>query len=174
MDGDFMSNYRELNIILLGTMLANGSRRSKAEILFDAYDTETTGKLDKKAVKSLLLDLHFTICKALTKIAQGESEDQIPSAQMSLYEEVLDRGQGKGIDQILKTLFKEDEKEITRKAFVNKFGKKPDLLTTSGFRAFFEQAGEIKFAKWNHGPGFVTEIDQLVKNEVEKMAPLQI
>ena len=64
----------------------------------------------------------------------------------------------------MKTLFEGEETEVTREKFVATIGKKTDLLTTTGFRKFFEAAAEVKFARFQRGSDFVTDVDKLLAN----------
>ena len=75
-----MDYYRELNVILLGIMLSGGKIKEKAEVLFDAYDTATTDVMSPETLTIMVEDMFYTVAEALPMVAEGESDEQIPSA----------------------------------------------------------------------------------------------
>ena len=119
--------------------------------------------MTQETLETMVDDLFYTIAEALPTVAEGEGEEtkenQIESAHLHIYKDALVRGKDKGFKQIKEYLFEKDEKEITRDTFIKKMSKRAELLTSSGFRQFFDKAGEVKFARFQRGEDFVTDID---------------
>ena len=160
-----MSYYRELNVILLGTMLAHGKDKEAAEVLFDAYDTATTDVMNQETLTIMFEDLFYTIAEALPMVAEGDGEEQIKLDLLQTYKDSLVRGKDKALKEIKEYLFPKEATEITRADFIKKMRKRPDLLTATGFRQFLDKAGEVKFARFQRGEDFVTDIDKLIENK---------
>jgi hypothetical protein len=69
--------YSETKILLLGTILASGGVKEKAEVIFDIYDPFVSGALTLDLFLEVIEGLFETIVQVLPFVAVGEASGPV-------------------------------------------------------------------------------------------------
>ncbi len=76
MDRD-TETYSETKILLLGTILASGGVKEKAEVILDIYDTFISGALTLDVFLEVIEGLFETIVQVLPLVTVGEASGPV-------------------------------------------------------------------------------------------------
>jgi hypothetical protein len=152
-------------LLVLGVLLGTGSISSKANLLFEVYDTEGTHQLSQDAVRTMCQDV-FGMAVSCLPVLTGLS-----GVVLLTYIHRL-RLQQAGAETLLESLILGKRTEVTQEEFVSAFDKAElsQLLTSQGVRTFIIKAKgfqkSIFYVKRSQSPPQATQPSEQLKTNV--------
>mmetsp|Transcript_23713 Transcript_23713/g.23474 ORF Transcript_23713/g.23474 Transcript_23713/m.23474 type:complete len:268 (-) Transcript_23713:29-832(-) len=137
--------YEVKSLALCGILLGQGSNKEKAEVLFDHFDIDASGKLDKEELRKMLDDMVILSAEKAPIAAIGEG--LLTEEQASAYSKKLIGAKEGFIRTIIEVLVQAGEDGISKIEFEKKVSGHPTLqrlLWSYGIRqSLFEEANDV-------------------------------